>query len=104
MEFYVSTFKPNGHLTDSPCQRKLIILNNGFPRKRLQGRLQTFAGKVANVCGKGGIYERGGGSVDIPWGIIELVLWRTALQADTYVFGVIRAHLHFVPMYTGYSW
>ena len=31
------------------------------------------------------------GSVDIPWGIIELVLWRTALQADTYVFGVIRA-------------
>ena len=44
------------------------------------------------------------GSVDIPWGIIELVLWRTALQADTYVFGFIRAHLHFVPMYTGYSW
>ena len=43
-------------------------------------------------------------SVDIPWGIIELVLWRTALQADTYVFGFIRAHLHFVPMYTGYSW
>ena len=33
------------------------------------------------------------GSVDIPWGIIELVLWRTALQADTYVFGFIRAHL-----------
>ena len=24
------------------------------------------------------------GSVDIPWGIIELVLWRTALQADAY--------------------
>ena len=24
------------------------------------------------------------GSVDFPWGIIELVLWRTALQADTY--------------------
>ena len=44
------------------------------------------------------------GSVDIPWGIIELVLWRTALQADTYVFEFIRAHLHFVPMYTGYSW
>ena len=44
------------------------------------------------------------GSVDIPWGIIELVLWRTALQADTYVFGFIRAHLLFVPMYTGYSW
>ena len=44
------------------------------------------------------------GSVDILWGIIELVLWRTALQADTYVFGFIRAHLHFVPMYTGYSW
>ena len=44
------------------------------------------------------------GSVDIPWGIIELVLWRTALQADTYVFGFIQAHLHFVPMYTGYSW
>ena len=44
------------------------------------------------------------GSVDIPWGIIELILWRTALQADTYVFGFIRAHLHFVPMYTGYSW
>ena len=44
------------------------------------------------------------GSVDIPWGIIELVLWRTVLQADTYVFGFIRAHLHFVPMYTGYSW
>ena len=44
------------------------------------------------------------GHVDIPWGIIELVLWRTALQADTYVFGFIRAHLHFVPMYTGYSW
>ena len=43
-------------------------------------------------------------SVDIPWGIIELVLWRTALQADTNVFGFIRAHLHFVPMYTGYSW
>ena len=41
-------------------------------------------------------------SVDIPWGSIELVLWRTALQAD--VFGFIRAHLHFVPMYTGYSW
>ena len=49
MEFYVSTFKPNGHLTDSPCQRKLIILNNGFPRKRLQGRLQTFAGKVVYI-------------------------------------------------------
>ena len=44
------------------------------------------------------------GSAEIPWGIIELVLWRTALQADTYVFGFIRAHLHFVPMYTGYSW
>ena len=48
--------------------------------------------------------SRENGSVDIPWGIIELVLWRTALQADTYVFGFIRAHLHFVPMYTGYSW
>ena len=24
------------------------------------------------------------GSVDIPWGIIELILWRTALQADAY--------------------
>ena len=47
---------------------------------------------------------RKNGSVDIPWGIIELVLWRTALQADTYVFEFIRAHLHFVPMYTGYSW
>ena len=44
------------------------------------------------------------GSVDIQWGIKESVLWRTALQADTYVFGFIRAHLHFVPMYTGYSW
>ena len=52
----------------------------------------------ARTCGDGC------GSVDIPWGIIELVLWRTALQADTYVFGFIRAHLHFVPMYTGYSW
>ena len=49
-------------------------------------------------------FIRNMGSVDIPWGIIELVLWRTALQADTYVLGFIRAHLHFVPMYTGYSW
>ena len=44
------------------------------------------------------------GSVDIQWGIIEPFLRRTALQADAYVFGFIRAHLHFVPMYTGYSW
>ena len=54
----------------------------------------------------GSVEKHGGdnGSAEIPWGIIELVLWRTALQADTYVFGFIRAHLHFVPMYTGYSW
>ena len=48
--------------------------------------------------------EPQGATVDIQWGIIEHVLWRTALQADAYVFGFIRAHLHFVPMYTGYSW
>ena len=26
------------------------MLNEGFSRKRLQERLQTFAGAVANVC------------------------------------------------------
>ena len=61
-------------------------------------------GSVEKSWREGIINEDLFGSVDIPWGIIELVLWRTALQADTYVFGFIRAHLHFVPMYTGYSW
>ena len=45
-----------------------------------------------------------GGYGQLPQTCQEPVLWRTALQADTYVFGFIRAHLHFVPMYTGYSW
>ena len=29
------------------------MLNEGFSRKRLRERLQTFAGAVANVCGGG---------------------------------------------------
>ena len=29
------------------------MLNEGFSRKRLRERLQTFAGAVANVCGDG---------------------------------------------------
>ena len=55
-------------------------------------------------CGDSDILTYSIGSVAIQWGIIEPFLRRTALQADAYVFGFIRAHLHFVPMYTGYSW
>ena len=29
------------------------MLNEGFSRKRLRERLQSFAGAVANVCGNG---------------------------------------------------
>ena len=29
------------------------LLNEGFSRKRLRERLQSFAGAVANVCGNG---------------------------------------------------
>ena len=37
----------------------------------------TFSSFASNVCLLSG-------SVDFPWGIIELVLWRTAHQADSY--------------------
>ena len=71
-----------------------IISKEAAPGKYIRCSLFAY---IRNFCSQTDM-----GSVDIPWGIIELVLWRTALQAD--VFGFIRAHLHFVPMYTGYSW
>ena len=79
------------------------MLNEGFSRKRLQERLQTFAGAVANVCGGGCkrlrprraklalkssvlFWIREKAALGPQWfpltgGSFAPVLWRTALQA-----------------------